>query len=335
MIPTPSSATFRETLTRVTANASSSAVISRPDTPALLDVDFVAAPFPGPLPSAWLTGRDLDLLEPLRFLGTGGLPSLPPLPKTAANRRDLAEALAVANRGYGGPGADRLAARLADPAVRVVVSGQQPGLLGGPLFTLAKMVAVSRWAAALEEAGEPAGAGLLGAAGGLGEAGEPAVAVFWVATEDHDWTEVSSTTVLAADGPRSFELGPDTEPLVPVGMRTFGPAVEEVLRGIAEAVPGERYADWLRALAQWYRPDARFGEAFCRLATHMLGDRCPLLLDAMLPALKSAERPWLRRLVERRDRLEEEQARRDAAVAAKGYPLQVHPQRGASLLFLF
>jgi len=301
----------------VTANASSSAVISRPDTPALLDVDFVAAHFLGPLPSAWLTGRDLDLLEPLRFLGTGGLPSLPPLPKTAANRRDLAEALAVANRGYGHPGADRLAARLADPAVRVVVSGQQPGLLGGPLFTLAKMVAVSRWAAALEEAGEPA------------------VAVFWVATEDHDWAEVSSTTVLAADGPRSFDLGSDPEPLVPVGMRTFGPAVEEVLRGIAEAVPGERYADWLRALAQWYRPDARFGEAFCRLATHMLGDRCPLLLDAMLPALKSAERPWLRRLVERRDRLEEEQARRDAAVAAKGYPLQVHPQRGASPLFLF
>ncbi|HEY4573069.1 MAG TPA: bacillithiol biosynthesis BshC, partial [Thermoanaerobaculia bacterium] len=124
----------------------------------------MAAHFLGPLPSAWLAGRDLDLLEPLRFLGPGGLPPVPPQPKTAASRRELAEALAVANRGYGHPGADRLAARLADPAVRVVVSGQQPGLLGGPLFTLAKMVAVSRWAAALEEAGEPA------------------VAVFWVAT---------------------------------------------------------------------------------------------------------------------------------------------------------
>ncbi|HEY4589584.1 MAG TPA: hypothetical protein VII86_10175, partial [Thermoanaerobaculia bacterium] len=110
----------------MTANASSSSVISRPDTPALLDVDFVAAHFLGPLPSAWLTGRDLDLLEPLRFLGPGGLPPVPPQPKTAASRRELAEALAVANRGYGHPGADRLAARLADPAVRVVVSGQQP-----------------------------------------------------------------------------------------------------------------------------------------------------------------------------------------------------------------
>jgi bacillithiol biosynthesis cysteine-adding enzyme BshC len=298
----------------VTANAPSSPAIHDSD---LLQVDLAAAHFLAPLPAAWLAGRDLDLLKPLRFLGPGGLPPLPPPPKTMDPRRELAAALAVANRGYGHPAADRLAARLADPAVRVVVSGQQPGLLGGPLYTLAKMVAVSRWAAALEAAGEPA------------------VAVFWVATEDHDWAEVSSTVVLGPDGPRSFDLGVDPEPLVPVGMRTFGPGIEEVLRGIGEAVPGERYADWLRALGQWYRPDARFGEAFCRLTAHLLGPRCPLLLDAMLPALKAAERPWLRRLVERRGRLEEELAKRDAAIETRGYPLQVSPQRGASPLFLF
>ncbi|MFL6236722.1 MAG: bacillithiol biosynthesis cysteine-adding enzyme BshC [Thermoanaerobaculia bacterium] len=301
----------------MTANASSSPVISRPDPKALLEVDLAAAHLLGPLPSAWLAGRDLDLLEPLRFLGTGGLPHLPPLPKTAANRRELSEALALANRSYGHPEADRLAARLADPAVRVVVSGQQPGLLGGPLYTLAKMVAVSRWAAALEAAGEPA------------------VAVFWVATEDHDWAEVSSTTILGSEGPRSFDLGPDPEPLTPVGVRALGPGVEEVLRGIGEAVPGERYAEWLQTLSRWYRPSSRFGEAFCRLAPYLLKERCPLVLDAMLPALKTAERPWLRRLVERRDRLEEELERRDALIESRGYPLQVSPQRGASPLFLF
>ena len=297
-------------------NASSPPVTSQPE----LTVDLAAARLLPALPSAWLAGRDLDLLNPLRFLGPGGLPALPP-PTTAASagssgRRELAEALAVANRAYGNPNADRLAARLADPAVRVVVSGQQPGLLGGPLYALAKMVAVSRWAAALEEAGQPA------------------VAVFWVATEDHDWAEVSSTVVLGPDGPHTFDLGPDPEPLAPVGMRTLGPGMDGVLRGLAEAVPGDRYAEWLQTLARWYRPDARFGEAFCRLMAHLLGDRCPLLLDAMLPALKAAERPWLRRLVERRETLEGELARRDAAIEARGYPLQVSPQRGASPLFL-
>ena len=303
------------------ANALSSSVTSRPDSPAnpapanLLEVDLAASRLLPPLATAWLAGRDLDLLEPLRFLGSGTPPALPPV-RSTGSRRELAEALAVANRAYGNPEADRLAARLADPAVRVVVSGQQPGLLGGPLYSLAKMVAVSRWAAALEAAGQPA------------------VAVFWVATEDHDWAEISSTVVLGSDGPRTFDLGPDPEPLVPVGMRTLGPGVESVLSGIGEAVPGERYAEWLQTLGRWYRPDARFGEAFCRLMAHLLGARCPLLLDAMLPALKTAERPWLRRLVERRATLESELAKRDAAIEARGYPLQVSPQRGASPLFL-
>jgi bacillithiol synthase len=278
-------------------------------------IDLAQAGLLAPLPAAWLGGRDLDLLEPLRFLPPGKLPV--GFPPPARDRRELAEALAVANRGYGNENADRLARKLADPATRVVVTGQQPGIFGGPLYCLAKMIAAVRWATALEEAGEPA------------------VAVFWVATEDHDWAEASSAVVLGPDGPRAFDLGPDPEPLVPLGMRTLGPGIDDVLRGMAEAVPGEAYAEWTQTLARWYRPDARFGEAFCRLMAHILGPRCPLLLDAMLPALKAAQRPWLRQLVERRRELEEALAARDALIEARGYPLQVSPQRGLSPLFLF
>lgn len=292
------------------ANASSSSATRRPDA---LRVDLAAAGLLPPLPQAYLAGRDLDLLAPLRFLAPNTAPSGPPLPGA---RRELAEALAIANRGYGNPRADLLARRLADPATRVVATGQQPGLLGGPLYTFSKMVAASRWAAALEAEGEPA------------------VAVFWVATEDHDWAEVSAATVLTPDGPGTFDLGPDPEPLMPVGMRALGPNVAEVLRQLAEAVPGERYPDWVRAIGQWYRPDARFGEAFCRLMAHLLGPHCPLLLDAMNPALKSAQRPWLHRLIDRRKEVEEALMRRDSEIEARGYSPQVSPQRGASPLFL-
>ena len=277
-------------------------------------MDLAAARLLAPLPSAWLAARDLDLLAPLRFLPPGRLPAIHKPP--AGDRRELAAALAVANRAYGNDNADRLARKLADPSVRVVVTGQQPGLLGGPLYCFAKMVAVSRWAAALEAAGEPA------------------VAVYWVATEDHDWAEVSSTVVVGPEGAREFALGPDPEPLAPVGMRTLGPAVAEVLRAVVEAVPGDRYAEWMGTVSRWYRPDARFGEAFCRLMAHLLGPHCPLLLDSMHPVLKAAQRPWLRRLVERRREVEEALARRDADVKARGYSLQVSPQRGLSPLFL-
>jgi uncharacterized protein YllA (UPF0747 family) len=288
-----------------------------------LRVDLAAAGLLPPLPRAFLGGGDRDLLAPLRFLAPGQLPAMPPVPTAAGAgpmgagaRADLAAALLASNRSYGHPGAEGACRRLADPATRVVVAGQQPGLFGGPLLTFAKLVAAARWAAALEAAGEPA------------------VAVFWVATEDHDYAEVASATVLTADGPRSFDLGPDSQPLLPVGMRALSPAVTEVLRGIAEAVPGERYAEWLRTLARWYQPDARFGEAFCRVTAAMLGTRCPLLLDAMHPTLKAAERPWLVRLIERRGQLADALARQDAAVQDRGYELRVTPQLGASPLFL-
>ena len=308
----------------MTANASSSSVTSPPDGPpppapdrcAALRVDLAAHGLLPPLPAAFLAGRDHDLLAPLRFVMPGEVPHGNSLGALPGARRELAEALAVSNRGYGHADADRMARRLADPATRVVVTGQQPGLFGGPLYAFAKAMAAARWAAALEAEGEPA------------------VAVFWVATEDHDWDEVATASFLTGEGPRRFDLGKDPEPLTPVGMRALGPEVDGVLRQLAEAAPGEAYAEWIREMARWYRPDARFGEAFSRLMARMLGPRCPLLLDAMHPALKSAQRPWLRRLVERRHELEEAFVRQDATVESRGYPLQISPQRGASPLFL-
>lgn len=297
-------------LTSVTANASSLSVPKRPET---LKVDLVARGMLPGLPSAFLAGRDLDLLQPLRFVRPGERPSGPARPGA---RRELAAELAIANRGYGHPEADLLARKLADPATRVVVTGQQPGLLGGPLYSVAKAVAAARWAAELEAAGEPA------------------VAVFWIATEDHDWNEVSAATVPTPAGPRTFDLGPDPEPLAPSGMRALGPRVTEVLRELSEAVPGELYAEWIAQVGRWYRPEARFGEAFARLMAGLLGARCPLLLDAMHPALKAAQRPWLRKIVERRVEIEEALTRQDAEVERRGHSLQVSPQRGLSPLFL-
>ena len=57
-----------------------------------------------------------------------------------------------------------------------VVTGQQVGLLGGPLFTLFKA------ATALARARQATAAG------------RPHVAVFWLATEDHDFAEINHVT---------------------------------------------------------------------------------------------------------------------------------------------
>jgi len=280
-------------------------------------VDLVAAGRLKGLPAALLDGRDRDLLAPLGFFGAFERPAFPP---PRVDRTALARGLGVANAAYGHPRAEALAAKLADPATRVVATGQQTGLLGGPLLSLVKAAAAVRWAEALEAAGEPA------------------VAVFWMATEDHDFAEVARTTFLAPDGPRvgprSWTLGDDPAPLAPVGTRHLGAGVEPLLAELRTAFPSAWFAAWLDRLAAWWRPDARFGEAFARQLVATLGERSPLVLDALLPELKAAERPHLARLVEGRLELDRAIAAREAEVAARGHALQVAPQPGVSPLFL-
>ncbi|HEX4952612.1 MAG TPA: bacillithiol biosynthesis cysteine-adding enzyme BshC [Thermoanaerobaculia bacterium] len=275
-------------------------------------IDLVSAGLLAGLPAALLEGRDRDLLAPLGWAEPGSLPPAPP----AVDRREIAAALAATNTAYGHPAAARLAERLADPRTRVVVTGQQPGLLGGPLFTLVKARAAVAWAEALEAAGQPA------------------VAVFWMATEDHDFTETARLAVPAPGGPRTLDLGEDPEPLVPLGARSVGAGVEAVLAEL-EALseqPGWREA-W-GAAARWWRPAARFGEAFPRLLVAWLGERSPLFLDAQLPQLKAAERPILARFVERWREVDRAYAEATERVASRGYSPQVSFQSGALPLFL-
>ncbi len=294
----------------VTANGSSSSATSPPD----LGLDLLAGGRLPPLPTAFLDGRDLDLLAPLTFLdplrSSGALPDPP-----AVDRSELAGALATANAAYGHPDAERLAALLADPETRVVVTGQQPGLYGGPLLTLTKMAAAVRWAERMSDRGQPA------------------VAVFWVATEDHDWAEAAQATLATAAGLEKLDLGDDPAALLPLGMRTFGPGLGELQERVRREL-GEEEAAKLRYAGRWYRPDARFGEAFSRLMVHLLGSRSPLMLDSMLPELKRRQRPWLRRLVDRRREVDAALVAADREIEARGYPLQVQPQPGMSPLFL-
>jgi bacillithiol synthase len=285
-----------------------------PTSTVLPEVDVAAAGLVPPVVASLLAGRDGDLLGPLAWRGGGPDGWLPPLP--SVERRAVARALAQSNASYGHPRAEELARKLADPATRVVVTGQQPGLFCGPLYTLSKAIAAAKWAEAIEARGEPA------------------VAVFWMATEDHDFAEVAQATLIGPQGPLRVTLGEDPSPLMPLGMRTLGAGVETALAELRATFDSGPWPEWLATVARWYRPEARFGEAFARLLVHLLGARCPLLLDAMLPAAKTAEAPWLERLLERRAAVAAGLDAADRRLRDRGYEPQVERQPEASQLFV-
>src|SRR3954453_20938882 len=102
--------------------------------------------------------------------------------RTQTHTRRRAEISAVLNAQQsrrGAPPAALEAARtLADASTVAVVTGQQAGLFGGPLFTLLKALTALKLAAQVTR-----------------DHGVPPVAVFWIDAEDHDWNEVRSCTV--------------------------------------------------------------------------------------------------------------------------------------------
>ena len=77
------------------------------------------------------------------------------------------------------------AARLADPNAVAVVTGQQAGVFGGPMYTLLKAITALQLARRTEHKQKV-----------------PAVTVFWVEAEDHDWNEVRSCTVFESTSRR-------------------------------------------------------------------------------------------------------------------------------------
>src|SRR5262245_16763305 len=93
-------------------------------------------------------------------------------PAIAANQRDrLCASLS------GDPNSIK---KLAAGAV-AIITGQQPGLFTGPNYTILKALTVIKLAKALDNLGSPA------------------VPVFWIAAEDHDYQEVESASVLDRD----------------------------------------------------------------------------------------------------------------------------------------
>ncbi len=284
-------------------------------TPAATAPDLCACGLLGELPRRFLEGHDLDLLEPLRFALPGHEDSLNAPAGAAIDRAAVAAALRQRNERYGHAGAARLTEALADPETLVVITGQQCGLGAGPLFTLTKAAACTLWA---EE---------------LTRRGRPAVPLFWMASEDHDFAEVARAYFPPA-GSRALTLGEDPAPLRPVGDRPLGSAAEGLLNRVVEAAPSADYRRRIEDCRQHLRPDRCFAESFARLMIRFLGDRCPLLVDSQLPALKSASVPVLSRLIERRDAVDHALKEAAAELERRNIRLPVRSRSGEAPLFL-
>jgi bacillithiol synthase len=211
------------------------------------------------------------------------------------------------------------AARLADPKSVAVVTGQQAGLFGGPLFTLLKALTAVQLAERVRT-----------------EHHVPAVAVFWVDAEDHDWDEVKACRVLNADqAPRSVSTGdlPGARS-GPVARVRLNETITTALSELESALPATEFTPALLAdLRRCYEPGVGMAEAFSRWLERVLGPRGLVVFDSSDPAAKPLVAGVFAREIENPGETSRLAAEAGSALTARGYHAQVTPGEGSLALF--
>ena len=226
-----------------------------------------------------------------------------------ADRDVLCDALTEINIKFGaGEKTLRNIEILRSPDAVAVVTGQQAGLFSGPLYTIYKALSAIRAAECLRGQGFKA------------------VPVFWVATEDHDFEEVSKTFVIGRKGEL---VESQTEPShchenLPVGYIKLDETIKQGIRELIDSLMPTEFTDELRTLLEdCWKPDEYFGDAFGKLLTRLVGKRGLIILCPLNEKLKRLAAPIYVGAIKRSAEIVDALRKRSDELVADGYAAQV------------
>jgi len=194
-----------------------------------------------------------------------------------------------------------------------VLTGQQVGLFGGPLFSpfkAATAIARARKATA---------------------AGHPHAAIFWLASEDHDFAEVNQVTFPAGRELAQLTYEKAPESALPAGRIVFDESITLLVERAAELLGASEATD---ALVAAYKPGRTFAQAFADFYARIFAAQGLLIVDAAGRDFHRLGAPVLRAAIERADEFHLALIERGQALEAAGYHAQVAVAPQSSVLFL-
>ncbi len=209
--------------------------------------------------------------------------------------------------------------RLRNPATLVVTTGQQPGLLTGPMYTIHKALSAVAMARLCEA-----------------RWGRPVVPVFWAAGGDHDFAEGNHASWPSADGTTVTmtlrERAADA-PLTPLYREPVGPEIAPVLDRLAADLPASEHRDAvLELFRRWYRPEATLADSCAHVLAELLAPFGGAVFDATHVAMKRAQMPVLQKALAEAAEIERVLVERNAALLAAGHDPGVTVGDGATLV---
>ena len=236
------------------------------------------------------------------------------------DRDRLAESLLKQNIDLeSGPKSIENIAKLRQADCVAVVTGQQVGLFSGPLYTIYKALSAIKLAECLTNRGFNA------------------VPVFWMATEDHDFKEISKTSVTGRDGRlKDFSVSsPESESHFSVGRMTIGDDIVGTIESLLLELPATEFSKEIEeALRRTWKPGENFGRAFARFLNWVLGDRGLVFLCPLEDEIKKLSAPIYRKAIENASELTNAAIERSQRLVQSGKHAQVHISEDYFPLFI-
>ncbi len=197
---------------------------------------------------------------------------------------------------------------LREPDTVAILTGQQVGLFTGPLYSIYKALSAIRMAECLRGRGVKA------------------VPVFWMATEDHDLAEVSSSFVIDEDNKLygSQLVSSASDDGLPVGRVMLDGSIASVIDDLFAALPGTAFTPELRRhVSESYREGSDLGRAFGTFLARLLGKFGLIIVDPLDPAIKTLAAPTYSEAVRNSDAIVDALTRRSGELVDAGYHAQV------------
>ncbi|MDZ7680649.1 MAG: bacillithiol biosynthesis cysteine-adding enzyme BshC [Fodinibius sp.] len=191
--------------------------------------------------------------------------------------------------------------RLGDEQTLAVVTGQQLGIYGGPLYTVLKTISVIHIARKLEQ-----------------RYNRPVVPVFWLADEDHDYEEIRSITVLNndTDDVEHHALPSKGDELPTVAEMAIPEQIEQLREALQESFYQTDFSDDLwELLDSCFKPGQSFRSAFGQFISSLFSEHGLVLAGSNHPKVKQVTANALQQSVAQADAIRESLETQTAALS--------------------
>jgi len=197
---------------------------------------------------------------------------------------------------------------LRDSECVAVLTGQQSGLFTGPLYTIYKALSAVKTAEF------------------LCARGYKAVPVFWSASEDHDFEEVSKAFVIGKQGDLKElkYISHESPENLPVGYIELEERINQTVDELFNNLELTEFSEESRKIIEecWHSGEF-FGNAFLKLLSRIFSKYGLIFFDPLDKRLKQLAKPLIVEAIEKSDEIVSALRKRSDELVADGYHAQV------------